>query len=48
MNELGHYVFVSEYQMPDDFSVVWEKEITDSLSSAKALKKQEKLFHLKK
>ena len=48
MNELGHHVFVSEYQMPDDFSVVWEKEMTDSLSSEKALKKQEKLFHLKK
>lgn len=48
MNELGHYVFVSEYQMPDDFSVVWEKEMTDSLSSIKSIKKQEKLFHLKK
>lgn len=44
MNELGHHVFVSEYQMPDDFSVVWEKEMTDSLSSEKALKNKKNYF----
>lgn len=29
----GHIIFVSEYQMPEDFSCVWEKEVKSSLSA---------------
>jgi len=31
MKQLGHVVFVSEYQAPDDFECVYEKEIVSSL-----------------
>lgn len=40
----GHTIFVSEYQAPDDFRCVWEKEIINSLSSTKTHKPIEKLF----
>ena len=43
----GHTIFVSEYNMPDDFICVWEKEITCNLDSkSKTLNKVEKLFTL--
>ncbi len=29
----GHKLFVSEYNMPDDFKCVWEKEVKSSLSA---------------
>lgn len=29
----GHTVFVSEYQAPDDFECVWQKEVKSSLSA---------------
>lgn len=29
----GHTVFVSEYEMPDDFTCIWEKEVKSSLSA---------------
>lgn len=32
MASRGHVVFVSEYQMPDDFQCVWSKEICSSLT----------------
>ena len=45
---LGHKVFVSEYNAPDDFECVWEKEIVSSLTKETGSKKGvEKLFKLK-
>ena len=47
MKREGHSIFVSEYQMPDDFTCVWEKEIVSSLSIDTGSKKGvEKLFTL--
>lgn len=44
----GHQVFVSEYQMPDDFVCVWSKEVNNSLTKDTGSKKGvEKLFTLK-
>jgi len=43
----GHKVFVSEYQMPDDFICVWSKEVNSSLTKDTGSKKgTEKLFTL--
>ena len=43
----GHTIFVSEYNMPDDFICVWEKEINSSLTKDTGSKKAiEKLFTL--
>jgi len=36
---LGHTVFVSEYQAPDDFTCVWQKEIASSLTKDTGSKK---------
>lgn len=48
MQEKGHYVFISEYNMPEDrFKCIWQKEIHNSLSataSTKQKKATEKLF----
>ena len=38
----GHQVFISEYNAPDDFKCVWEKEVTTTLNTSK--KDVEKLF----
>lgn len=41
----GHKVFVSEYNAPEDFKCVWEKEINSSLTKDTGSKKAtEKLF----
>ena len=41
----GHTVFVSEYNAPDDFECVWQKEIVSSLTKNTGAKKGiEKLF----
>lgn len=43
----GHQIFVSEYNMPDDFSCVWSKEVNNSLTKDTGSKKgTEKLFVL--
>lgn len=43
----GHKVFVSEYNMPDDFICVWSKEVNNSLTKDTGAKKGvEKLFTL--
>lgn len=43
----GHQIFVSEYNMPDDFSCVWSKEVNSSLTKDTGSKKGiEKLFVL--
>ncbi len=39
----GHTVFISEYNAPDDFECVWQKEINNNLST-KTLRPTEKLF----
>lgn len=40
----GHSVFVSEYQAPDDFVCVWEKEILSTSGVSNTKKATEKLF----
>lgn len=43
----GHTVFVSEYNMPEDFICVWSKEVTSSLTADTGSKKAvERLFTL--
>lgn len=45
----GHSVFVSEYNSPNDFECLWEKEIVSSLTKNTGEKKAtEKLFRPKK
>lgn len=46
MKARGHKVFVSEYQMPSEFTCVWEKRITNSLSPNKTVRPVERLFTL--
>jgi DNA adenine methylase len=41
---LGHSVFVSEYEAPEDFICVWEKQVTTTFSTSKDIKATEKLF----
>lgn len=49
MVKQGHTVFVSEYNMPDDFECVWQKEIVSSLTQNTGAKKGvEKLFTINK
>lgn len=40
----GHKVFISEYNAPDDFVCVWQKEINSGLDVKKSKKGVEKLF----
>lgn len=43
----GHTVFVSEYNAPDDFKCIWQKEIVSSLTKNTGSKKGiEKLFRI--
>lgn len=45
MSNKGHTVFISEYNAPEDFESVWEKEIVSSLTRDTGSKKAtEKLF----
>ena len=45
----GHEVYVSEYNAPDDFECIWQKEIVSSLTKNTGSKKGvEKLFRLAK
>ena len=45
----GHYVFVSEYNMPDDFELAWSKEVRVTVSAKiNNTTKTEKLFRLHK
>lgn len=44
----GHTIFVSEYNAPDDFVCVWEKQVNSSLTKNTGAKKAtEKLFTLR-
>jgi DNA adenine methylase len=40
----GHKVFISEYNAPNDFQIVWEMEISNTLSKQKKFKSIERLF----
>lgn len=42
----GYRIFVSEYQMPEDFKCVWEKEQICTLSTNNTKKARERLFTL--
>lgn len=42
----GHTIFISEYDAPEDFKCIWEKQITNSLSTKTTYKPTEKLFTL--
>ena len=44
MKAQGHRVFVSEYQMPEDFKCVWEKQITNAMNQKNTYKPTERLF----
>jgi len=44
----GHKVFVSEYNAPNDFECVWEKQITNAMNNKNTYKPIEKLFVFKK
>ena len=44
MSKLGHKVFISEYQAPDDFKCVWSKEVTNSMNTTLTYKPIERLF----
>ena len=44
MTKQGHQVFISEYQAPNDFICVWEKEVTNSMNTTKTYKPTERLF----
>lgn len=48
MSKLGHEVFISEYEAPEDFKCVWSKEITNSMNTTKTYKPVEKLFKYQK
>ena len=44
----GYKVFVSEYNAPNDFECVWEKQITNAMNNKNTYKPIEKLFVFKK
>jgi len=44
MTEKGHNIFVSEYQSPNDFKCIWQKQVTNSMNTTKTYKPIEKLF----
>ena len=44
MARRGHKVFISEYQMPQEFRCVWEKEITNSINPNITKRPVERLF----
>lgn len=41
-------VFISEYNAPDDFECVWQKDVNVSIRPDKTLQQVEKLFTIKK
>lgn len=42
----GYRVFVSEYEMPDDFKCIWQKQVTCTTNPTITKKRIEKLFML--
>lgn len=46
MKEKGNKIFISEYFMPENFTCIWQKEVTVSLNQKITKKPIEKLFTL--
>lgn len=46
MKRDGHTVYISEYDMPGDFKIVWQKQITNSVNLTKTYKPTERLWTL--
>ena len=46
MSNSEHQVFVSEYNAPDDFICIWEKDVKTTLSKQAGIVSREKLFVL--
>ena len=46
-NKNNFQIFVSEYNMPDDFICIWKKELTNAMNTTKTYKPIEKLFTIK-
>lgn len=46
MTAVGHQVFISEYEMPEDFRCIWYKEVTNSMHQRHTYKPTERLFTL--
>jgi DNA adenine methylase len=44
MSRKGHTVFISEYNAPEDFECVWQKDVKVSIRPTKTLNQTEKLF----
>ena len=44
MTRLGHQVFISEYNAPEDFECIWLMEVTNSMNTTKTTRPVEKLF----
>jgi len=44
MKHFGHSVFISEYDAPNDFTCVWEKEVTNSMNSTITYRPTERLY----
>lgn len=46
MKRNGHTIFVSEYEMPEDFNCVWSKQVTTAMNQINTKKQVEKLFSI--
>lgn len=46
MKDIGHTVFVSEYNMPHDFDLVWEKETKNSMNQTNTKVCVERLYKI--
>lgn len=46
-NKNKYQIYISEYNMPDDFICIWSKEVTNSMNTTKTYKPVEKLFTIK-
>lgn len=44
MKKQGHLIFISEYEMPEDFKCIWSKQITNAMHQTNTKKPIEKLF----
>lgn len=44
MTKDGYSVFVSEYQAPEDFKCIWQKQVTNAMNTKNTYKPTEKLF----
>jgi DNA adenine methylase len=44
MKNKGHTIFISEYNMPDEFKCIWSKQITNAMHQTNTKKAVEKLF----